>query len=381
MPNRDYILQTNPNYFSKILDYHGISYTPHPPGDFLYIDGFPEYNFLHDINAVFSTRPSGNVMDRTKTTKSPFNFCIERPWKLPTDQRLSIDDCFLRTVRNLEASRSKINILWSGGIDSTAVVVGFLKHSTNLSQIRVLYTIMSIKENPNFFMSLAARTDIELVEIGGDVYLTQNFDGVFVNGDGADDLTASLDDSFFDEVGFAGLIQDWQSLFYRKNPDSDFIDFCQWHFEQSGTQISTVLEARWWFYTNSKIFKFPALASGLLRFDQPLAIGFFNNDDFEEFMFFNIDKIILSEDYRTYKSILKEYIFDYDHNQEYFSNKTKVNSTHIQTYQEKLIALKNRHYIMLLGNGTRIRTDNLPFLSETEYRNKYQNSLDYLFNV
>lgn len=383
MSNQKYLIQTNTSYFSKVLNYYGIEHTrtPHISNDFLYIKGFNEYNYLHEINLIFSTCPTGNVVDRTEKIKFPFNFFISRPWKTPTNKKNNLDNCFFNAVKSIELHNSKINLMWSGGIDSTAVVIGFLKHSSNLSQIRILYTTMSINENPNFYKTLANTHDIELVDIGNDYYLTQKLDGVFVNGDGGDDLTASLDQSFFEDVGLDGLKSNWEDLFYKKNPSTDFIDFCKSYFDQSGTQISSVLEARWWFYTNSKIDKFPAKSSSLLNFNQPLMIGFFNHYDFEEYFFFNIDKIIINNDYRTYKHLLKQYIFDYTNDNEYFLNKIKFNSFQMAKYAEKVESIKNQQYIMLLGDGTRIRTNNLPFLSELEFRQKYQNTLDYLFNV
>jgi hypothetical protein len=98
-------------------------------------------------------------------------------------------------------------------------------------------------------------------------------------------------------------------------------------------------------------------------------------------MFFNIDKLLQNKNYSSYKYEFKQYIFEFDKNQTYFKHKTKVNSGQIVKYLQKKLPLQNLRSILLLGDGTRVRTDNLPFLSEKEYRNKYQNTLDYLFNV
>lgn len=375
-----FILETKPVYFNKLLKYHGIDYIE-SKSPISYIKGYWEYNYLIDINIIFSTKPSGDIIDRTQTVKMPYKLHVSRPWIIPSSNNFTFEQCMTDRVKELENLNKKINIFWSGGIDSSAVVVAFLQNCKNMSQLRIIYSTMSMKENPHLFLLLKEFPDLELVEFSGEVYLHQNFDGVFVTGDGADDLTASLDLSFYEEHGFEGCQQSWKSLFHQKIPNSDFIDFCEKHFSQSGREIRTVLEARWWFYTNSKIQKFPAQASNILQPHQPLVIGFFDFYQFEHFMFYNTDSIIETPGYSNYKKQLKKYIFAFDKNNQYFKNKTKFNSNQLTKYRAKKLALDGKPIIMVLADGTRIQTDNLPFLSEKEYRSKYNNTLDYLFDV
>jgi hypothetical protein len=375
-----YILQTTPDFFYKILDYHGISFR-RSASTVPYVDGFDSFNYIIDINSVFSTKPSGDIIDRTNNYAFPFKMHIQRPWIVPKDNCKSFEHCVATRVAELIEKEQKINIFWSGGIDSTAVVVGFLKNCKDLSQIRILYSTSSMKENPYFFLLLNETFNLELLEFSGEVYLNQNLDGIFVTGDGADDITASLDISFFEQLRYNGCMKKWKDYFFEKTKDINFVNFCEHYFSLCGRDIDTVLEARWWFYANSKIQKFPALASGILQPNQPLVIGFFDDYQFEHFMFFNTDKIIDDDDYSNYKKEFKQYIFSYDKNTNFLKNKTKFNSNQLSQYIKKKIALQNRQYIILLADNTRIKTNNLPFLSEKEYRNKYQNTLDYLFNV
>lgn len=375
------ILITATEYFSKLLYYHGITYNPFWQKNFLSIVGFDEYNFLYTINSIFSTAPKGDFIDRSSTIRMPFNMSIGRPWIKFDSINYTLEETFLQQVKKLESKSIPINILWSGGIDSTAVVVAFLKHSSNLKNVRILYSTASMKENPGFFLKLLEHNDIELVEFSGDFYLNQQLDGIFVTGDLADDLTASLDQSFFDAVGFAKLNSSWKDYFWDKVPDVNFINFCEKYFQASGRPIETLLEARWWFYTNTKSNNFPALASRLLNFDQPLVVGFFDNYYFENYMCFNLDKILPNDSYNSYKLFLKEYIYEYDKDDQYLKNKIKTNSVQSSLYAYKKMFLNDQRYILLLDNGERIRTDNLPFLSERDYRQKYNDSLNYLFNT
>jgi hypothetical protein len=302
---------------------------------------------------------------------------VERPWTTPVAP-LEFDDCFKYRVEELVATNKKINILWSGGIDSTAAVVGFLKHCQNLDQIRIFYSTFSVKENPYFYL-LLNEYPIEMVEFSGDVYLTQTFDGIFIDGNPADDLFASLDKSFFENVGLDTLNLPWKDYFFKTTKDTEFVNYCEKFFNLTDN-INTLLDARWWFYTTCKIHKWTARSSNILQETQPLPLGFFDSYQFEHYMFNNLDKIINTLNYVSYKQLLKDYIFEFDKNKHYHKNKEKVNSYQMQYYWMKKIHLQDIRYIMLLSDGTRIRTENLPFLSEKEYRTTFGNSLDYLFN-
>ena len=365
-------------YFKKILQYHNIDFTGETQFKVL---GFDHYNWLIDINGCFSTAPSGDILDRTLTIKQPWKMYQDRPWIKPTTLPGSLEECFEKRVGELINNNKKLNLLWSGGIDSTSMLVGFLKHCNDLSQIRILYSTASIKENPFFYLLLEKNKSIELVDFGGDTYLTQNFDGLFISADGADDITASLDESFFQEVGYEGLHHSWKDLFFKKTNNIEFIDFCEEYFQNSGREINTVLEARWWFYTGCKIQKFPRMQQGGLQEHQPFAIGFFDCYNFEHYTFFNIDKLIANKNYNSYKQFLKDYIYQYDQNKDYHTQKEKENSNQLALYRRKKMILQSTEYIMILSDGTRIRTDNLPFISEFEYRKKYGNTLDYLFET
>lgn len=371
------IYNTTP-YFKNILKYHGIDAT----GINQYrVSGFDQYNFLVDANRCFSTNPSGDIIDRTNTINMPWNMWVSRPWTIPTTPPASLDVCYQQRVSELLATGQRLNLFWSGGIDSTSMLVGFLRHCSNLEQLRVLYSTNSIKENPNFFLLLEQNTRVEMVEFSGDVYLNQNLDGLFISADGADDLTASLDDSFYENVGYDGLHSMWPDYFYQQTKNSQFVDAFDQFCQTSGRPIYTILEARWWFYTCCKIQKFPSILAGVLQDHQPLPLGFYDCYVFEHYMFYNLDLIIPNKNYSSYKQFLKDYIYEYDGNRDYQKNKQKVTSIQLSLYNTKKQILQSKQHIMLLSDGTRIRTPNLPLISEREYRQLYGDSLNYLFNV
>jgi hypothetical protein len=381
--NQPQIVKTQWPYFQKLLQYHDLEYsaTSDSPdqwsGDQQKIKGFDQYNFLLDINLCFSTRPGNDVRDRTGQTKMPFQMYSPQ-WTPPVSMPESWEFCLNTRVNEIIKLNQKINLLWSGGIDSTAMVVSFLKQGHCLDQLRILHTVVSRKENPFFFLLLQQYPQIEVVEIGGNFYMDKILDGVFLNAAAADDLLASIDDSFWQNLGPAKGATPWKQYFFKKNNSVEFINHCEEFFARSGRPINTIIEARWWFYMICKLA--PASRNTVTQAPGQLTISFFNSKIFEDFMYYNTDKIIPDSEYRSYKKFIKDYILEFDGNPHYNKNKLKENSGQLGLFTKKRDILTNTQSIMRLSDGSRVFVDSLPFLSETVYRKKYGKSLNYLFN-
>jgi hypothetical protein len=134
------LYQTQTGFFKPLLTYRGINFTT--VGEHQYkILGFDEYNYLVEMNSCFSTRPSGDIIDRTCRVPMPFNFHIDRPWSTKS-KSVELDECFQLRVTDLTTHNKKLNLLWSGGIDSTAMVVGFLKYCKKHLSIYLIFHII-----------------------------------------------------------------------------------------------------------------------------------------------------------------------------------------------------------------------------------------------
>jgi len=376
------IVATNTVFFNKILNSHNIQYSF--AGNLYKFENFSSHNNMIAINEIFSNFPKNTPVDRTKLAVSPINYYVRRPWIVPT-QQLTLDQALQERVVNLSNTQQTINLFWSGGIDSTTMVTAFLKHAPDKKQLRVLYSPFSTYEHPGYLEFLKKFPDIELLDTSGTVYLNSKFDGIFITGDGGDELMASLDESFLKEYGYDSLFKPWKDFFNQLNPDPNFIEFCENHFAQSNRPIDTVLEARWWFYAtckNSSILhelKLPYFLD-YTNFNVEQLHGFFDCDEFEKYIYWNTDKIITSTEYRSWKQIFKDYCCEFDGFKEWSDNKQKVGSSQLTLYIQKKIILMNLRWIMILANGTKVTASNLPFFNETEYRKIYGQQFDYLFN-
>ena len=118
------IVVANNRFFSKVLDLYNFQYSYNGVYKFT---NCSDHVMMIAINEVFSKYPSHQPVDRTGLTKSPLHYHIERPWKIPT-QQLSLDQALKERVDNLLNTHQRINLFWSGGIDSTTMITDFLKH-------------------------------------------------------------------------------------------------------------------------------------------------------------------------------------------------------------------------------------------------------------
>ena len=377
MSNRPLLKLTNPNFFKKIIKYHGLTILNENDRDQqFFIEHFRDHNFLVDLNHFFSQNPSGDLMDRTGTLTLPFNYQQPKPWTVPDFNNIpSLKNVLYKRVTELTnlAQGQRLNLFWSGGIDSTLVVTAFLKYSTDLSQLRIVYSPMSMKENPHFFLMMTTINNLELYDYSGENYF-HSLDGISITGDISDEITASLDESFYKK--YMSVIHDpWESVFRSQDVSDNVINFSKQWFAHSGMEIKTLLEARWWFYICSKFHLFQSRANVLES-----SIGFFDITELEHFIAANLNKLVTDQGYHTYKQFFKDFIFEYDKNKNYNQFKTKVNSYQVGHYRAKRSYLQDQRHIAILSDNTRISTPNMPLLSETEYRAIYGDSLDYLFN-
>lgn len=369
-------------YFHKVLSYHGMTFErtyAHPSiwgGDQLKFHGYDDYNFLADINLCFSSRPTGLLRDRTGTIKFPFLTQCADSWQIPVSNP-DLEQCFFSRVKDIESKHHTVNLLYSGGIDSTAMVVAWLKYTSGNNKVRILYSLDSIKENASFFLHLQTQKKFELIEIGGNVFYQNELDGVEVSGGVGDDVTASLDESFYNKYGWQTLQSSWKDFFWRQNPNSKFIDFCEKWFATSGRDITTVLEARWWFYLNKMA---PRHRNRIAKKTDLMGEHFFLDPMFLAHFYHRTDTLIPLPCYTKYKISIKDFIFDYFPDQNYHKNKCKENSGGYTVFCNKSELLTKNEEIFLLSDGTSITTQNLPFLSSWEYRQQHGNTLDYLFN-
>lgn len=352
-------------------------------GTLLQVQGFPDYNHLIDINAIFSTSPRYSPVDRTGTILGPIRHAVSRPWQ-PPQKQLTLDQALQCRVGEICSSGQPVNIFWSGGIDSTTIMVAFLKHAPNIRQCRVIYSPWSTYEHPEFFQLLRHIPDLEMIDISGDTYFDLDLDGIFVSGNTGDEMHASLDLSFYQTHGWRTLTGSWRDFFRETNPCPDFMRRCEEFFARAGKPIDTVLEARWWFYASTKLTSILNTvdlnwhSSAARPFAPARLIGFFDCDCYEQFIYHNLQEIIPTDDYVTWKQFLKDYCCGFDGLQDWARTKSKFHSSQLTYYADKKPVLNDCRNLLLLEDGTRVATANLPLFSRREWL-ELKPRYEYLF--
>ncbi len=378
------VASINPVYQHRLLRAHGIDHQE--VGELFTVPGFQQHNWLVEINRAFAQRPAFGLVYRNGGIKHPVKQYAPLGICAPTRQ-FDLAEAAEITVKRIAASGSKINLMWSGGIDSTFVVTAFLQHCDH-AQLRILYSPWSCYEHPNYIRFLQQFDQIELIDISGDVYMrTQAWDGCYVTGDGGDESHASVDESFFNTHGYQCLHSPWIDFLSKHCDNSDFIDFCQWFFAQSGRPIDTVLEARWWFYISCKYYgqlfygKWPFFLGGFDQFEPGRLISFFDNAEYQSFAYHSVPKIFYTDQYTSWKQFLKDYCYSFDNLQQWWRSHKKLNSTQLYDYCYKKLTLLDRRWLIFLNNGTRIATAGMPWFSEKQYLDSVGAQVAGVFDV
>ena len=111
-----------------------------------YISLFKEANFFYNQTVCFIDRTNGikPFIEGIKPREIPKklgNFDINKSFKQLCDERST----------ELFKTGKRINLLWSGGIDSTVPLFSLIKNAPDLSQLRIILTPDSIAESGNMF--------------------------------------------------------------------------------------------------------------------------------------------------------------------------------------------------------------------------------------
>jgi hypothetical protein len=366
-------------HFDQVLNCHGIV------GSNYNYEGYPDLHGLYLINRVFSKNPWGEIVDRTGQTQYPFQLHIRQPWQIPGENIDLEKTCELTVKQIVDQNPAPYYIYWSGGIDSTLLLVSFLKH-VNAEHIKVCCSSASLDENLYFYKNFI-KNHVEIIDSQSQL----PDDGTHITGDCGDTVWATLDESFFaNETTQKQLYQPWQQYFqesdlaaqWRSSKNQNFIEYCEEFFARSGRSIDTLFEARWWFYLNCKsqskaVYKFAGSFS-----DKPniRMVHFYENQYMDAWSWHNVNNMIQGHDWKTYKWPAKDIIFAYDGNEDYRKNKTKGYSSGLEYHRLlKNLNTINNTALFITDNNERPVLDSGPFFSRSLYHRNYHDRYKHLF--
>jgi len=297
---------------------------------------------------------------------TPWNLPLDPLFKLPelriiSDQLRDImDDRAIELNDIAKQTNRRIMIMWSGGIDSTAVLTAFIKNLSpqDLENITVVLSGECIIENPVFFEKYI-RNKIKFISYLN-YYLDKNTldTCINLNGDPADalfgpsismyrqyiDQGVHLKPFRFNTRMISESIHSYGEFFINKFGAQGFDT---WYvkkitknlLEVNPDGVETIADWWWWHYINFK-WEFSIWRSMLRRktgaFETEqltreqieffVSTTFYNTERFQLWSYSNLKNHIVGKDLNSHKREIKNYIFDFNGDQVYRDQKIKITS-------------------------------------------------------
>jgi hypothetical protein len=302
--------------------------------------------------SVFSKNIS--IIDRSHTVKIPLK-CDILPWLvMPKYEKFNttfsdiMDARALQIFRQATDSNRKLAVMYSGGIDSTAILVSLLKNIP-LQEIKehvvVLLSELSIMENPNFYRDHVIK-NFGCVSSSRFPYLIGNDDYLMVSGENADQLFGSQVTSFFSRGRdfteifkpidqMKGEIIDWMASRIEADGANasdagELFHLLEKIVASAPIELDDVHKFFWWINFTTK---WQSVYVRMLGFSQNIKkikleenyTTFYHPKEFQLWSMNNTDKFI-KDTSSSSKYIVKEYIFNFNKDLDYFRNKSKIGS-------------------------------------------------------
>jgi hypothetical protein len=292
------------------------------------------------------------LIDRSEKITLPFNFKLYDKFKMPemdTSFDLTYEQCCDRRATEIyELSKEldkPIYIFYSGGMDSTLVLVSFLKviPENDRDRLVLLMNTNSIKEYPHMYYTYI-RGKIKTVSSNN---FSKYFDKscILVGGEFNDQLFGSdIVKLVYQKYGFATVKMRYSreiitKLFLDVGMDSEsaniWYDLLDESCKNSPVALVTVFDFLWWLNFN---FKWQAVFFRLvIRCDKQYQSSidddflntyyhhFYGEEYFQLWSMTNQDTKI-QDKWDTYKFLPKQIIYEFTNDAEYRDNKTKLPS-------------------------------------------------------
>jgi hypothetical protein len=311
------------------------------------LPGFSTFRHLFGFFAA-----NFSFTDRTNTVISPVKTTLLPQCALPNFAKIDYDFEELCNNRarwlldHCEKTNRKLVVMYSGGIDSTMIMVTLLKIATQKElneRVLVILNNMSICENPNFYNDhIIKRCNVDSSNKLGSFLGNNKY--VVINGEGGDQLFGSAVNNYF----FNATSRGSNYVFSEPTHDKIVASFDSWTNDIKATEkiidlldkvvaaapipITTVYHYFWWInfalkwqgvYARTPAYTHPRFQPTLKLEDN--FFTFFHFPEAQLWAMNNTDKFI-KDSWPSYKYIVKDVIYDYNKDEDYRDNKLKIGS-------------------------------------------------------
>ena len=288
------------------------------------------------------------VIDRSGTIEPPFDWAVLEPIPpVAGTDRYAIGEaasfaqlCDARgaeIVAEAEASDRSIQVLWSGGIDSTAALIGVIKSAAArgcADRIQVLLSMDSVLEYPEFYLEVIdGRYAVR--PVGQPMSRALDSDALNLTGEHGDQLFGSQLLAPYVRRGVSG--SDWRDLLplvmlerlHDPRAVRRALGLVRPVLEAAPAPIESLFDALWWLNFTLKWQDVSVRMVGTRGADAPrLARSlrhFFRTDSFQQWALrYTPGRPV--ERWTDYKLPAKQYVREFTGNERYFRQKTKEDS-------------------------------------------------------
>lgn len=302
-----------------------------------YINSFDEcddyYNLLGPPIDNFVSIPLTMFIDRFDGMKQPFklkNIC-PLPKLTPGMKPLPFDELCLIRANELISTGKVINVAWSGGIDSTCLIVALLMCGIPKDQLIIHGTYISVNENPEFYKNIIVKQGLnhKINSYTGNYIFTEFPEGdeLFVSGEAGDQIS----------VNSMTLLKTYDPDRWHKpyiqTLSQKHVDALEPHITNGNNYLpeplETLVDLNWWIGFNL-MYQYIITRQLSAIHDasnwQNKLIPFFDTQEFQTWGVLLRGRDKIKDSVNTYKFQFKDFIYSYDKNEDYWINKLKVQS-------------------------------------------------------
>lgn len=294
-----------------------------------------------------------SLIDRSQNTKLPYDFKLYDKFKMPTDlsSNLTYEECCERRATELYSLSKQTNlpiyVFYSGGIDSTLVLISFMKviPQSDWQRLVVVMSLDSIREYPDFYYK-HIRGKLQMVS-SENMSILFNKKCIIVGGEHNDqlmgtDVLSDMQSKISFETAFQPYDKETIMGYFKEHGMSTessamWYDIVHDNASKAPCEIKSVHNFFWWLNFN---FKWQAVFFRmLLRVDKNYRsaidkefVGsyfhhFFSEDYFQVWAMKNMH-LKIKDTWESYKWHAKDIIYNYTGDLEYRNHKQKANSLH-----------------------------------------------------
>jgi hypothetical protein len=306
------------------------------------------------------------LVDRTNTIRFPIRAKSLFPLPRLRQSRRSFEElCTERAAELLgraDRAGSRLYVFWSGGIDSTLALISLLKNATDAQtkNITVLLSEDSISEYPLFYQRyIRGKVRVSSAVMFPGLLGTDN---IIVNGEHNDQLFGSdIVGELIAESGPVVMHKPYdRDLFYAffnaRVQNEAVVNFYLDLFERVAAAAPVAIETNflflWWInfslkwqsvFMRTLSYAVPRMVTRIdMSYLRDNYAPFYCTDEFQIWSMQNLDKRIKDE-WRTYKWLCKEIIYEFTKDPDYRDNKTKRGSLYFILLQQRPWAFINEN--------------------------------------